>query len=80
MGRQKADRSVKDGYHMTRAAIAKVALMTTPRILQAELNALKALRNRPKKELEEYRQEMFEAETPDKDGSSTDTKMRKDDY
>jgi mRNA-degrading endonuclease HigB of HigAB toxin-antitoxin module len=77
---KKPDRSVKDGYHMTRAAIAKVALMTTPRILQAELNALKALRNRPKKELEEYRQEMFEAETPDKDGSSTDTKMRKDDY
>jgi len=77
---RKPDRNVKDGLHMTRAAIAKVGLMTTPRILQAEIDGLKALRNLPKNVLDVLRQEMFEAETPDQDGTPTDTKMGKDDY
>ena len=77
---KKPDRNVKGDFNMTRAAIAKVGLMTTPRILQAEIDGLKALRNLPKNVLDVLRQEMFESEAPDQDGSPSDTKMRKDDY
>jgi mRNA-degrading endonuclease HigB of HigAB toxin-antitoxin module len=58
---EEADRSVKDGYHMSRATIAKVALMTTPRILQAEAGALMKMRKLPKEVLDEFYEgiEMF---------------------
>jgi hypothetical protein len=77
---KKPDRNIKDGYYMSRSVIARTGLMEDSRILQAEAKALKRLRKLPKKKLEEYRQEMFEAERPDQDGSPTNTKMRKDDY
>lgn len=77
---KKPDRKVKDGYYITRAVIARTGLMKPSRVDQAEEKALKALRKLPKEKLKELRQEMFEAETPDQDGSPTNTKGGKGDY